>query len=268
MLFLNTLAIDKRKFLQLATKKSPWLQCVSSQLLIFVFFPVVQTTVALMFLRDQDFAFGVAVASLAPCALINPFFATHRGGDPGVALLNVVISTLLCPFVTVPLLAFTALAPVFIDMKFLIQYLLLITVLPLALSFFVTLVFPKIAKWSVRWLPAGNSLLLAMLMFILVGSSLNRIPYRLLLNRDLAVLVGLFLFIDFGIFWLMRKTGRLFINRLKTETMALSVASRNFAVTATIMLTFHPKAALPSAIGLIVHSLFFQWLLSSARKHK
>ncbi len=266
LLFLNTLAIDKKKFLALAGRRSMWLQCVLAQLLIFVFFPVIQTALALQVLRDQDFVFGVAVASLAPCALVNPFFANHRGGDSGLALMNVIISTLLCPFVTVPILALTALAPVFIDTKFLLLYLFLLSVVPLVASFSTSLVFPKLGRASVKWLPLGNSIILALLMFILTGSSLHRVPFRLLLSQDLVVLVGLFLLIDFGIFLALRWAGRLFFNRINTETLALSVASRNFAVTATIMLVFHPKAALPSAIGLMIHSLFFQWLLSSARR--
>ncbi len=266
LLFLNTLSIDKKKFLRLSLRRSAWVQCLLAQFLIFVFFPVVFTAVALQFLRDQDFAFGVAVATLAPCALVNPFFAQIRGGDTGLALMNVVVSTLLGPFVTVPMLAVTALSPVFIDTKFLLLYLLLLTVLPLALSALTGAVLPRLAKASAGWLPAGNSLILASLMFILVGSSLNRVPFRMLLNSDLFVLVALFLFLDFGIFALVRWTGRAFFNRPDTETLALSVASRNFAVTATVMLILHPKAALPSAIGLLIHTLFFQWLLSSARK--
>lgn len=268
LLFLNTLGVDKKKFANLALKKSMWLQCASAQFFIFLFIPVVVTTVTLQFVHDADFVFGVTVASLAPCALVNPFFADHRGGDPGLAVMNVVVSTLLCPFVTVPMLAVTALAPVFIDTKFLLLYLVLLTVLPLIASFTFSTVFPKLAKKVPRSLPLANSVILAVLMFILVGSSLNRVPIRLLLNRDFAVLVILFFLIDFGIFLVMRWAGRMFMNRVNAETFALSTASRNFAVTATIMLIFHPKAALPSAIGLMVHSLFFQWLISSARKKR
>lgn len=266
LLFLNTLAIDKRKFVRLSLRRSAWVQCLLAQFLIFVFFPVMITAGALQFLRDQDFAFGVAVATLAPCALVNPFFAQVRGGHSGLALLNVVVSTLLGPFVTVPMLALTALSPVFIDTKFLLLYLLLLTALPLAVSAGVSALAPRLAKASVKGLPVANSLVLASLMFILVGSSLNRVPFRMLLSTDLFILVVIFLVLDFGVFGVVRWTARAFFNRPDAETLALSVASRNFAVTATIMLIFHPKAALPSAIGLLIHTLFFQWLLSSARR--
>lgn len=259
LLFLNTLAVDKRKLISFRTG---WLQCITAQALGFIYFPVCTAAAALLLLKDQDFVFGVAVAALAPCALVNPFFAGHRGGDAGIALLNVVVSTMLCAFITVPLLAFSNLAPVFLDAKFLFYYLSLITVAPVALSFLVVFFFPRVTGRAAKWLPLGNSLILACLMFILVGSSLTRLPLRLLLNRDFAVLVLLFFAIDFGIFGLTRRAAGLFVKKAKAETLALSVSSRNFAVSSSLMLAFHPKAALPSAIGLIIHCFFFQWLLS------
>src|SRR5262249_28916804 len=152
-----TLAVDKRK---LITFRSGWLQCISAQLLVFVFLPVCTAAAALVLLKDQDFVFGVAVAALAPCALVNPFFAGHRGGDAGLALLNVVVSTLLCSFVTVPMLAASNLSPVFLDAKFLFYYLSLLTVLPVALSFGISFAFPRVSGWAGKWLPSFNSIIL------------------------------------------------------------------------------------------------------------
>lgn len=252
--------MDKKKLISV---RAGWLQCIAAQGLVFLFFPVLQTALASLWLRDQDFVFGVAVASLAPCALVNPFFARQRGGDSGLALLNVIVSTLLCPFVTVPLLALSHLAPVFLDTRYLLVYLSLLTVLPVAASFTLSYIFPQLPGRTVKWLPAGNSLILALLMFILVGSSLNRVPLRLLLNHDFAVLVGLFILFDFGVFLVTRYGAAVFVTKVKGETLALSVSSRNFAVSSSLMLAFHPKAALPSAVGLIIHCFFFQWLLNA-----
>jgi len=263
LLFLNTLAVDKRKLI--SVRSGLW-QCLSAQALIFVFFPVCTAALTILAVKDQDFVFGVAVAALAPCALVNPFFANHRGGDQGLALLNVVVSTLLCPLITVPMLAWSKLSPVFLDVQFLLVYLSLLTVLPVLLSFGVTWIFPKIAGRAARWLPAGNSLILALLMFILVGSSINRVPLRLLLSRDFAALVIIFVLVDFGIFAALRWSAGQFVKRAGAETLAISVASRNFAVSSSLMLAFHPKAALPSAVGLVIHCFFFQWLLNSKAK--
>jgi predicted Na+-dependent transporter len=215
--------------------------------------------------KDQDFVFGVAVASLAPCALVNPFFAGHRGGDISLTLLNVLISTLLCPFIIGPLLKWSNLSPVFLDVQYLSWYLALLTVVPVIFSFVITQLFAPISRKVQPLLPAANSLILAVLMFILVGSSLERVPLRLLLSSDFATLVALFIFLDFGVFLLSQASARQFLKNDAAEAMALSVASRNFAVSSSLMLAFHPKAALPSAVGLIIHSLFFQWLLSGRK---
>lgn len=256
LLFLNILAVDKKNLLDRPRAQAA--QTTISLALIFLFFPVVQTALASILIRDADFVFGVAVSSLAPCALVNPFFARVRGGNEEMALWTVILSTLLCPLATVPLLKLLGLSTVFLDARFLWIYLLALTTGPLVLSFALS---PFVSvSWLRPKLPLLNSLILAVLMFILVGSSLNRVPLRLLLNQDFSYLVVIFLLVDFGVYFLMRHVSRWFTSAADAETIAISVATRNFAVSASLMLFFHPKAALPSAVGLIVHGLFFQFL--------
>jgi predicted Na+-dependent transporter len=264
LLFLNTLAVDKDKILALS--RADLTPLLVTQGLIFVFLPLVTTALAALVVHDPDFVFGVAVSSLAPCALVNPFFARVRGAHVESTLWNVVISTLICPLATVPMLQLLGLNTVFIESRFLWLYLLALTTLPVALSFAIAYAVPSTGPRVRPWLPTVNSFLLAALMFILVGSSLNRVPLRLLLNSDFFVLLGLFLVIDFGVFALARTAARLFLSPAPAESLALSVATRNFAVSASLMLFFHPKAALPSAIGLVVHSLYFQFLVTQPGK--
>ncbi|MGE0528297.1 MAG: hypothetical protein AB7G93_16270 [Bdellovibrionales bacterium] len=259
LLFLNTLSVDSRKIFAVSRNQA-W-QSLTAQVLIFFIFPVIQTGAAAAILHDPDFVFGVAVSSLAPAALVNPFFAHVRGGDRALALLNVILSTVLSPLLTVPLLFALGLGAVFINSRFLFVYLIGLTALPVLLSFGVTTLWPGAGARIQRILPAANSLILAALMFILVGSSLNRVPVRLLLKGDFPNLLLLFVGIDFGIFIAVRAAAKLFLPIPGAETLALSVATRNFAVSASLMLLFHPKAALPSAAGLIIHCLFFQWLV-------
>ncbi|MBX3021820.1 MAG: hypothetical protein KF799_09110 [Bdellovibrionales bacterium] len=257
LLFLNILAVDKKKILE--RPRAQVAPALITLALIFLFFPVLQTALASLLVRDADFVLGVAVSSLAPCALVNPFFARVRGGNEELALWIVLLSTLLCPLATVPLLKLLGLSTVFLDARFLGLYLLTLTTGPLLLSFLLAPLIP--AQWLRPKLPLLNSLILAVLMFILVGSSLNRVPLRFLLNQDFYMLILIFLLVDFGLYALMRHVSAWFISPADAETVAISVATRNFAVSASLMLFFHPKAALPSAVGLIVHCLFFQFLL-------
>lgn len=258
-MFLNILAVDKKKILAVSGRQTGLSAAATA--LIFLFFPALQTALAAVLLQDADFVFGVAVSSLAPCALVNPFFARQRGGNEEGALWNVVLTTLLCPLATVPLLQLLGMNTVYLDARFLWIYLLTLTTGPLVLSFAVSAAVPKAANWVRPSLPLLNSVILAVLMFILVGSSLNRVPLRMLLNQDFAALIFIFIFVDFGVYFVMRYVSPWFMSQGDAETLAISVSTRNFAVSASLMLFFHPKAALPSAVGLIVHCVFFQYLL-------
>jgi predicted Na+-dependent transporter len=259
LLFLNTLAVDKNKLK--TSLVTSWPQMALALVLIFVLVPVLQTALALTFLNDRDFVFGVVVSSLAPCALINPFFAQYRRGDTSLALLTVIISSALCPLLTVPMLHVLGMQTIYLDSSYMLVFLSTLTTLPVVVSLGVSSFFPGLARSLNRFLPYNNSWILALLMFILVGSALPRVPLRLLVTQDLGSLFFIFIIADFGLFILVRYVGRLFLNPSQAETLAISVATRNFAVSAGLMLVFHPKAALPSACGLIVHCAYFQWLL-------
>lgn len=259
LLFLfNTLAIGPKQLLNLS--KPQWLQSAITMCLLFIILPVLQAAAAILLLKDRDFVLGVVVASCAPSALVIPFFANLRGADGALSLLNVVISSLLCPVAIVLMLLLTGFSSVFIDVRFLALYLFTLTAVPLALSFIVVGLRRDLPRYIGPVLPLLNSVLLAALIFILVGGSLHQVPLRMLLKGDLLPLVLLFTALEFGLFFVVRQSAALFLNAFESETMALSLATRNYAVSASLLLFFYPKAALPSAIGLMIHAVFFQWL--------
>ncbi len=262
LLFVNTLSFEWRTVLPMVKGSLP--QILSAQVLIFVFFPVVISAAGALLLRDRDYAFGIAVSALAPCALINPFFAERRGGSRDVALINIAISALLSPLLTGLILDLLGFGGIFTAPGAYFRFLALLTVVPILFSWPVGRVLPRVRDILVSQTPLLNSLLLAALIFILTGVSLNRAPLRLLLDSELALVFGFYFLMDFGIYLLVRKTASAFFSSKAAETLALSAGSRNFAVTAALLLTFYPKAALAPAVGLLVHGLFFQWLLLTA----
>ena len=227
---------------------------------MFVVQPLMLAAWALVALKDRDFALGVVVASCAPSALVNPFFSRIRGGDAPLALLNVVLSSLICPLMIVIMLYLTGFNAVFIEVRTLALYLFALTALPLLFSLIITGIRPAISRFVTPALPFLNSFLLAALMFILVGCSLHQVPLRMLLKGDLVPLILIFIAAEFGVFFVARQSAGLFIDRKASETLALSLSTRNFAVSASLLLFFYPKAALPSALGLMIHAAFFQWL--------
>lgn len=259
LLFLfNTLSIGATQLLNISLEQ--WRQSLVTLILMFFVQPAIMTAVALMALKDRDFALGVVVASCAPSALVNPFFSRLRGGDAALSLLSVVLSSLLCPLMIVLTLYLTGFNAVFIEVRTLAVFLFSLTALPLLFSLVIAWIWPSISRFVTPTLPFINSFLLAALMFILVGCSLHQVPLRLLLKGDLPALILIFIGAEFGLFFVARQAARLFMGWATAETLALSLSTRNFAVSASLLLFFYPKAALPSAVGLMIHAAFFQWL--------
>jgi predicted Na+-dependent transporter len=222
-------------------------------LLLFGFFPVVQTAVAALVLADRDQVFGVALASLAPPALVVPMFLRRLKGDVSLGVAMVVAATLICPFVLVPMLRLLGFGDIYFDPATTSEYLALLTIVPVLCGFLFSGLFPRAKKSLLAhgaWL---NSILLGTLMFILVGSALNHAPLRMWAHGGLIPLTAILVWMDFGVYFTVRW--------LWDETAALILSSRNFAIPASLLLFFEPRAALAPAIGLAVHAVFFQWLM-------
>jgi len=222
-------------------------------LLLFIVFPVLHTAAAAALLQDKTYIFGLAAASFAPSALVVPLFLRRNGGNTSLGVAIVVTSTLLCPLVMVPMLGFLGVNEGFLDTRALFLTLLPLTVIPVGFGLLLTSVFPAVRKPLLRHAPLLNSWLLGILLFILVGSALPRMPLRLWWNADIFVLLALMLWMDFGVYFLVR--------RIWNETAAIAVSARNFAIPASLLLFFDPRAALPAALGLVVHAFFFEWLM-------
>jgi BASS family bile acid:Na+ symporter len=214
----------------------------------------VQTAIASALLRDHDMVFGVAMSSLAPVALVVPLFLRKNNGDIAFGVLMVVASTLLCPLVLLPLLGLMGMTQSYLDARSLMLYLFPFTIAPVVIGLLVSKFLPRAKKLLSPLTPYVSSTLLGLIMFILVGSAFNRAPIRSWLSGNLVVLTLLMVWMDFGVYWLIRWAWN--------ESAAITIACRNFAVPASLLLFFHPKAALPSAVGLVVHAFFFQWLMS------
>lgn len=225
-------------------------------LLLFLLFGAlapIQTLLASLLLHDAGYVFGVAAASLAPPALVVPLFLRRNGGNTALGVALVVIGTLLCPVLTPPALELFGVNAGYVDTRALFLTMIPLTVLPVAAGLALPRLWPAGASALRQAAPRISSLLLGVLLFILVGSSLPRLPLRAWYTPDLAWILALMIWMDFGVYFLFRA--------LLGETAAIILSARNFAVTAGLLLFFDPRAALPSAIGLAVHAVFFQWLM-------
>ena len=229
---------------------------VLSALLLFLLFgalPAVQTAMAAFLLQDSAYVFGVAAASLAPPALVVPLFLKRNGGDSALGLSLVVAGTLLCPLLMVPMLGLFGVNQGYLDTRALFMASLPLTLLPVACGLAIPRLAPAALPVLRRLAPALNALLLGLLLFILVGSSVPRMPLRHWWNGDLPWLLAIMLWMDFGVY----AAAKLSLG----ETAAILLSARNLAIPASLLLFFDPRAALPAAVGLVVHAAFFQWLM-------
>ena len=221
--------------------------------LLFGFFPVLQTVAASLVLTDRDHIFGVAMASLAPPALVVPMFLRRRGGNVAGGVSIVVLATLLYPLLLVPMIHMLGFSAIYIDTRALFLYLTLLTVAPVLCAMVFSLLLPRMKLTLLKHVAVLNSLVLGLLMFILVGSALNHVPLRTWRSENAVWLTVLLLWMDFGVYFLLRWTW--------DKDSAILLSCRNFAIPASLLLFFDPKAALAPAIGLVVHAVFFQWLM-------
>lgn len=259
LLFLNTLSGEMENIPRLSRREAA--ETLLGLALTYVIAPVIMTALASRVLQDRDFLIGFTISTMAPAALVAPFFARARGGDRRAALAGVVTTTLACPFALALFLPRLIPDNMYINTSYTVTYMAALTILPVLTSWIATRACPRLPVFLEPAMPTANSVILAALMFILVGSSLHKVPLHSLAIRDLMALAGLYLVFDFGIYILGRRAFGLFFTPSTAEALALNLSTRNFAVTAGLMLFFQPKAAVPSAVGLVIHGLFFQFLL-------
>lgn len=261
LMFINSLAIDSTHLFRPTAHELK----MSVLFLVFsyIFFPCALINLAQLFLTDSNYVLGLALSSLAPAAFVVPLFARARQGSPRQAILNITISTLFFPLISPYLLAMFSSADYFINIQSVLLILFVITLLPLLLGLFVAHKIPLIKEKLTAHAPVLNSALLGILMFILCGSSFNKLRPTHLLEKDILYTVLLLILLDFGVYAFMKFLAKPWFQQSQSESLALSVSLRNLAIPAVLLLSFQPKAAIVPGIGLIVHAFFFQWLLNT-----
>jgi predicted Na+-dependent transporter len=258
LMFLNSLVIDSSQLL--SWRKQDLRNSLIFVGLMFILFPCVQINLAQMFLGDVNYLFGYALSCLAPTAFVAPFFCKVRHAEAKDGISNIFVSTLLFPVASFIFLTFLLRSTHFVDTQSVLALVLLITFLPMALGLGISRLLPTVRTRLLPYNGVMNSLLLGALMFILCGSSFNKLRLSHLLEPDIITIIFLLLFMDFGVYYLMKYFAGAWLDRARAEALAISVSMRNLAIPAGLLLSFQPKAAIVPALGLVIHAFFFQWL--------
>jgi predicted Na+-dependent transporter len=258
LMFINSLTIDSSQLFRFSNARIK--SSVLFLALLFIILPCILINLAQMLLSDSNYLLGYAFSCLAPTAFVAPFFCKLRKADVEDSILHIFLSTLFFPVASFLFLKYLLPEEHFVDIPSIMSLLLLITFLPMGLGLCVPRVLPRIKIWLAPKSGFFNSIILGILMFILCGSSFNKLRLSHLFEQDIVLVIALLLFLDFGVYFLMKFFSNSFVPKKSAESLAISVSLHNLALPAGLLLSFQPKAAIVPALGLVIHAFFFQWL--------
>jgi len=226
---------------------------------LFLFFPLLQWFPAKFLIKEDSLFYGTILASLCPVAIVAPNFTRLQKGDEILSFLLMILSMIVFPLMVWLALILTHqtmhLRPIVIDMTLLILFPLIAGLILQALEkkFHFLHFWRKIAA-------EFNMMAIAILAFIYLGASVSKLNLSYTSGKELAAVLLILFFQDFGVYFLSRMIMLKLFDREKAEALAVSLSMKNLAVSGAILLFYDPKASLASALGFFVHALFFNFL--------
>jgi hypothetical protein len=151
------------------------------------------------------------------------------------------------------------LRPIIIDM-------ILLIIIPIVLSGIIKFIDHKyyhqrlVSNWK-KVKVEFNMLAISLLAFIYLGSSVSKLNLSYTPIREILAIITVLFFQDFGVYFISQWTMRQFFSKEKALALSISLSMKNIAVSGAILLFYDPKASLASAIGFLVHALFFNYLI-------
>ena len=230
--------------------------------LIFLFciFPILQWVLARFLVRDIQFLYGLVFASLTPSAIVAPFFTQVIDGDEELSFLLMVSSMLLCPIISPLMLNLLIGELIPIQTWPLFKYMVLLITVPLMISFLISSYAPSIKRKIHPHLPLLNMISLSILIFVLWGNAISRLNLSYTMPSDIAIIIILVFFQDFGILFI----SRLIFSRLyqgpSARALAISLSMKNVAIAAGLLLFYDPRASFPPAMAFIAHAFLFNFI--------
>lgn len=253
LMFLSGFAIDWSRLKNIRLYIRPLL---FGNFLLFVAVPAVIYILSAALLDDALYIYGIVFSALCPAAIIAPFFTGILKGDKELSFLLLVSSSLLSPFVIPPILHVLAGDHANISTALLFKDIIIFVPLPLLCAFFIKKYFGTAAELFSRSLPFFNFALLAILIFILFGASMTKIPFDLIQMKELGILFFIALIQDF-FFLLFLGPLQKAMGYEKIIALFASISMKNIAIASTILLLYSPKSAIAPAMGFVAHALLF-----------
>lgn len=262
LLFASSTVIDWSRF---NLKETSIKTIVVSLLIAYLSLPLLQWGLASILISDSTLVFGVLYSSLAPMAIVAPYFVSLRGGDKELSFLLVLITTLLFPFYSSGLLSLLDIDKVTFFTKPIFLFSLLLFTLPTAVGILTRKYSTKLTEMIKRHWGIINIVSLSILIFSIFGSAVNQVSHQIS-GSDIAALIGLSLFQDVGVYLLSLFLLPTFFDRRVTETLAITLSLKNVAATGVLLLLYWPNAAIASATVFLFHLMMFTYLEVTGRK--
>ncbi len=224
---------------------------------LFIFFPVLQLLLAKFLITDKQFLMGLLFSSLTPVAIVAPLFSRTVGGDEELSFLLLFFSMILAPLVIPLLLKLMSQSILPISFMPLFKIMLLLVTLPLLLSYLLARFLPRVKRAISTHLALLNMLTLSILIFILFGTAVGRLNLHYEQPMEIFFLLLLAFVQDFGVLFVARLIMPWFFNPATANTLIATLAMKNVAIAAGILLFYDPKASLPPALGFVAHAFLF-----------
>ena len=228
--------------------------------LLFIFFPLLQWLLAVFLISDQQYIYGLVFASLCPVALVSPHFSRLQGADAEISYLLVLVSMVLCPLIVPAILYLLFSSSLSINILPLARYMVILTVLPMLLSYVVTRFMPKLCARLSAYDSAINILALSILIFSLFGTAAGQIGFNYLDSKEILMMLGLVFVQDFGVYFIARYFLKQHYSDRVADAISISLGMKNVAIAAGILLVYDPRASLAPALAFIAHAFFYTYL--------
>ena len=264
LMFLAGILIDWKK---LNLKQLCSLPVLTAMGFSFFIFPVCQWLLATLLIDDSQYLYGLVLASLCPIAIVAPFFVQSVDSDTELSFTLLVASMILFPFVAPVVCKVLLLSYDELNLMPILRHMVLLVTVPL----FIGYLFYRYANWVTvklnKYIAHANMLCLGVLIFILFGTVSRRLNLHYVDYSEITILLFLVFVQNFVVLFFARKIFLVLFDSTQAISMSISLCMKNYAIAASILLFYDPKAALPATLGFIAHAALFN-IIYLARKSK
>ena len=219
----------------------------------FTVMPLLAWVLSWLFDLPPELALGVILVGCCPGGTASNVITYLAKGDLALSVGMTATSTVLAPLMT-PLLTWL-MAGKFVDVDAVAMLMSIVYVVigPIAAGFLIQRYMPRFTRWTVAYLPAFSSLMIALLVAIIVGHNAGQ-----LLKGGMVVVLVVILH-NIGGFTLGYVLGRLLgLSDDKRKAISIEVGMQNSGLAsslATIHFAAYPMAVVPGAIFSVWHNV-------------